>query len=245
VSEPWKRSLTEIEESPQRTDLVAGFVSLCRIINNPVEQASALVACSKVILASQPLLALKILQLSLGLMPRHPGALVFAREIFKRRGRWASEQQVGELIATLTHTRATTFLPSDISASVAVAETKTEAMAREHEFEVGQQRADSFLQGEQHEAPRDFADERVFQFLNRCGFEREWSSFANGFSKNNAGLVAFASMLSSLSLLKSDDLPLALSMLQKMIIERPDDSGARELMERLFPNSISTQREGK
>lgn len=251
MSEPWKKSLTEIEESPQRTDLVAGFVSLCRILNNPMEQASALVACSKVILASQPLLALKILQLSLRLMPHHPGALVFAREIFKRRGRWASEQQVAELIATVTHTRATTFLPSDISASVAVAETKTEAKteakakAKEHEFASGQQRANSFLQGEQREAPRDFADERVLQFLNRCGFEREWSGLANGFSKNNAGLVAFARMLISLSMLKPDDLPLALSMLQKMIIESPDDSGAPELMRRLFPNSISRQREGK
>lgn len=245
MSEPWKKSLTEIAENPQRTDLVAGFVSLCRILNNPMEQASALVACSKVILAFQPLLALKILQLSLRLVPHHPGTLVFAREIFRRRGRWASEQQVAELIATLTQTRATTFLPSDISASVAGAETKTEARAKEHEFVSGKKRADSFLQGEQHEATRDFADERVFQFLTRCGFEREWSGLANGFSKNNAGLVAFASMLISLSLLRPDDLPLALSMLQKMIIETPDDSGAQELMGRLFPNSISTQREGK
>jgi hypothetical protein len=97
----------------------------------------------------------------------------------------------------------------------------------------------------QQEPPRNYADERVFQFLNRCGFELEWASFANGFGKNNAGLVAFASMLSSLSLLKSHDLPLAVSMLQKMLNERPDDSGAQELLERLFPDSISTQREGK
>jgi hypothetical protein len=244
VSEPWKRSLSAIEENPQRTDLVAGFVSLCRIIKNPVEQASALVACSKVILAYQPLLALKILQLSLGLMPRHPGALVFAKEIFKRRGRWASEQRVAELIATLTHTMATTFLAPEISASVAVVATKAETVASDPELETGPQRADS-LHGVQQEAWRNFADERVLQFLNRCGFELEWASFANGFSKNNAGLVAFASMLASLSMLKSHDLPLAVSMLKKMIQERPDDSGAEQLLERLFPDSISTQREGK
>jgi len=111
----WKQLLAGLEENPGRIDLASGVICLCRTIQNPVEQAGLLTACSALILKAQPLVALQMLRLALILAPRHPLALTYARDIFKRRGRWAAEQRVTELLATLTHATAVSPPPDAVS----------------------------------------------------------------------------------------------------------------------------------
>lgn len=81
-------------------------------MNNPSEQAGLLTECSSVILRAQPVLALQMLRLALLLAPRENSALRYAKEIFKRRGRWAAEQTVAEILATAT--QATAVSPSPV-----------------------------------------------------------------------------------------------------------------------------------
>lgn len=75
-------------------------------MQNPVEQSGLLTECAMRILPVQPIAGLHILRLALLLAPRHPSALKVTRELFRRRGRWAAEQRVAELFATLTNATA-------------------------------------------------------------------------------------------------------------------------------------------
>lgn len=260
-----KSILAGLQQNPQRADLVAGFIALCRTVQNPQEQADSLIQCSKTILASQPLVALRILELALAIAPRHLTALDFAREIFKRRGRWSSEQRVAELMATLTQATATTILPKELSSTLTAASDKPseeseKSIIDEQRFGVErtapeqQPLIEDFIPVREPAAAPVSAsvvesdpdvEPRVAEFLKRCGFEQSWASYATGVSKTNAGLVAFVSMLVSLGFIKANDLTLAGIMLQKMLNEKPDDSGAQNLLEKLFPDLVSGARGGK
>lgn len=110
MTDSWKHLLAGIEQNPERWDLVSGVVCLCRTLQNPAAQALLLVDCSALILRAQPILALQMLRLALLLNPKEYKALAFAKEIFQRRGRWASEQRVAELMTTLN--RATAVSPT-------------------------------------------------------------------------------------------------------------------------------------
>ncbi|NBO37088.1 hypothetical protein EBU99_00725 [bacterium] len=230
----WKQILAGLEQNPGRVDVVAGLLSICRTIQNPMEQGTALVTCAQIILPTQPLLAIKLLELALQLAPRNEIALIFAREIFKRRGRWASEQRVVELLATLTQTTATTVPPAGFAKSDALmrSDKTIERVVDSMKTVVPPTR--------EVPSPTIKAEQsRVSEFLTRCGFQLEWERYSDGFSKTNAGLVAFVSLLNSLSLLSEAELPLAKSLLQKMIKEKDDGSGAQELYDRLFVHSLS------
>ncbi|MEN9827078.1 MAG: hypothetical protein RI953_2823 [Pseudomonadota bacterium] len=114
MSGQWKQLLAGLEENPGRGDLVAGVLSLCRTMQNPSEQAGLLTECSAIILRAQPVLALQMLRLALLLSPRETSSLKYAKEIFKRRGRWAAEQKVTEILATATQATAVTPPPRGI-----------------------------------------------------------------------------------------------------------------------------------
>lgn len=103
---PWKQLLSGVEQNPERSDLVSGVVCLCRTMQNPIEQSRLLSHCAALILQAQPLLSLQLLRLALLLSPREALALHIAKEVFRRRGRFAAEQRVGELLATLTNASA-------------------------------------------------------------------------------------------------------------------------------------------
>lgn len=119
----WNQLLANLEQNPSRSDLTAGVISLCRTMQNPIEQANLLVDCSTVILKAQPLLGLQMLRLALLLAPRDARTLMYAKEIFKRRGRWAAEQRVSELMATLTQATAVTPPPAGLSVLETVTKT--------------------------------------------------------------------------------------------------------------------------
>lgn len=274
MSENMQNILAGIIASPQRTDLLAGFVALCRTDKSESRQADSLVSCARVLLPAQPLLALKLLQLALALAPQHLQALLLAREIFKRRGRLASEQRVTELLNTQHSASAVTHLPENVKASVIQTVSADEKTAERsppeaiHEHQeppllLVEQPVDETLsenaveqksepeievqpQSNAHELTAK-ADEhdRVMEYLKRCGFDPAWVSLAAGFSKNNAGLISFAGMLVGLNMIQAAERPLAGIMLLKMINEKPDESGAKEILERVFPELVTIQREGK
>jgi hypothetical protein len=102
----WKQLLEGLEQNPARGDLASGVMCICRTLQNPVEQAGLLTECAVLVLPVQPMVGLQMIRIALLLAPRHPTALKCAREIFKRRGRWAAEQRVSELMATLTNATA-------------------------------------------------------------------------------------------------------------------------------------------
>lgn len=269
MAETLTKLISVIQQNPQRADLVVGFLGLCGTLQNPAEQSAALVACSKAVLSNQPLLALKILELSLVVSPRSEEALQMARDIFRRRGRWSAEQRVIEFMSTQTQVAATTLVPTEVSSSVVAiperstpqeqttqlslddhdhdlfaSETKSEAQLKprvqgESVLKSLLQEDDSKVVGSQT------AESRIVEFLNRCGFDQNLAAYASGVSQTNAGLVAFVSMLISLGLIRADDLMLAGIMLQKMLNERDDNSGANVLFDRLFPEISSNGRGGK
>lgn len=111
----WKKLLSGVEQNPERSDLVSGVVCLCRTMQNPVEQSRLLSQCAAIILHAQPLLSLQLLKLALLLAPREALALQIAKEVFHRRGRFAAEQRVSELIATLTNASAVSPAPPELS----------------------------------------------------------------------------------------------------------------------------------
>lgn len=234
-----------ITGSPQRSDLLAGFIALCRTDKNPIRQAEALVSCAKAILSTQPLLALKLLQVALGVAPKHPAALGMAKQIFNRRGRWSAEQRIAELMSTQTQASALTPLSEDLRASVVETVTKEPALPEPlpafEDVAVQLSEIESLPKDESVSVQQD----RVEEYLKRCGFEVGWAHLASGFSRNNAGLTAFVGMLVGLNMIKVDERTLAGIMLLKMINEKPDDSGAQEILERLFPDLVSANREGK
>ena len=116
----WKQLLEGLEQNPGRADLASGVLCVCRTMQNPIEQSGLLTACAVLILPVQPLAGLHMLRLALLLAPRHPHALQVAREIFRRRGRWAAEQRVTEFAATLTN--ATAVSPPSESISLMTAQ---------------------------------------------------------------------------------------------------------------------------
>ena len=87
-------------------------------MQNPADQAGLLTHCSATILRAQPVLALQLLRLALLLSPRETSSLKFAKEVFKRRGRWAAEQKVTEILATATQATAVTPPPLGIMDSL-------------------------------------------------------------------------------------------------------------------------------
>jgi hypothetical protein len=305
VPESLEHLVAGIAHSPQRADLLAGFIALCRTDKNPIRQANALVSCANAILSAQPLVALKVLQVALAVAPKHSAALALAKEIFRRRGRWASEQRIAELLSTQTHVSALTPLPDDLRSSVVetaikIPEPRTEQMTapvfssepftelkdqpepepvpepvlepvlepvpepepqskpaviqspepptvQQSKPELAQQEDRVMTQPIQKiaEAHNDFEQGRVDEYLRRCGFDASWLSLAAGFSKSNAGLVSFVGMLVGLNMINADEKPLAGMMLLKMITEKPDESGAQEILARLFPELVTKDREGK
>jgi len=84
-------------------------------MQNPIEQSRLLSHCAALILQAQPLLSLQLLRLALLLSPREALALHIAKEVFRRRGRFAAEQRVGELLATLTNASAVSPAPLEMS----------------------------------------------------------------------------------------------------------------------------------
>ncbi|MBM3383029.1 MAG: hypothetical protein FJY29_11375 [Betaproteobacteria bacterium] len=258
-----------ISSNPQRIDLLAGFIALCRTDKNELRQADSLVNCAKAVLTAQPLLSLKLLEVALAIAPKHPPALAMAKEIFRRRGRWSSEQRIAELMSTQTLASALTPLPDDLKASVVDTATKVPAQQPEMEKVPDDLELSLFKRvplPEPKQAPTqeqesaalpepkpaaipqttdDSQQHRVNEYLERCGFDGNWSNLSTGFSKNNAGLVSFVGMLVGMNMIKADERTLAGIMLLKMINEKPDGSGAHEILERLFPELVHSNREGK
>jgi hypothetical protein len=248
--EQWKHILGNIEQNPQRADLVAGFLSLCKTIHNPMEQASALVSCAKCLLPVQPLISLRVLQLALVLSPRSQAALDLAKEIFKRRGRWAAEQRVAEFSMTQSHATATVLMPAIPTSERASAEPEMptfaqgadapnfvlESSAGENPVATGAQAKDDSIG--RVELPEDLVD----RFLILAGHPAELAGLSVGLSKNNSGLVAFVGLLFGSGKLGSSERERSASLLLNIIKENPDDSGAEALFERLFGEDNSSQK---
>ncbi|MEY4065102.1 MAG: hypothetical protein RIR26_1310 [Pseudomonadota bacterium] len=244
--ESWKQILGNIEQNPQRADLVAGFLSLCRMTQNPMEQASALVTCAQCLLPAQPLLSMRVLQLALILSPRSQAGLSLAQELFKRRGRWAAEQRVAEFSLTLSHATATVLMPAMPSAAAPALDAEIPA-DQGNRRDVKEQSVPSSVSAEpaRGDSPTPAAaleQSAVEKFLALAGLPADLASLSLGFSKNNSGLVAFVGLLMGSGKLKPPDIERSAALLLKMIKENPDDSGAEVLFERLFSEAPSSPR---
>ncbi|MEN9808591.1 MAG: hypothetical protein RLZZ488_158 [Pseudomonadota bacterium] len=160
---PWKKLLSGIEQNPERSDLVSGVVCLCRTMQNPIEQSRLLSQCAALILQAQPLLSLQLLRLALLLAPREALALQIAKEVFRRRGRFAAEQRVGELLATLTNASAVTPAPLEVSGGSTQTRT-TIATSLSPYFEEGE------------DIPKNEVTESVSSTINDTPVEIDWLS---------------------------------------------------------------------
>lgn len=248
--EQWKHILGNIEQNPQRADLVAGFLSLCRTVQNPLEQATALVSCAKCLLPVQPLVSLRVLQLALVLSPRSQAGLDLAKEIFKRRGRWAAEQRVAEFSMTQSHATATVLMPAIPPSERPSSEPEMPSFAQddyaprfELESSAGQNPvADALQATDDLDAGFELPEGLVERFLALAGHPTELAGLAVGLSKNNSGLVAFVGLLFGSGKLGSSERERSASLLLNMIKENPDESGAEALFERLFGEDNPSQK---
>lgn len=234
-----KKALTEIERTPQQSDLIVGYISLCRILKSIPEQVYALTSCSGVLLPHHPILGLKLLKLALFLDPEDPVAKEALQDVLKRRGRWVTEQRLAELKRTTLQTAATS--PVDPDFSVLKTDNETHESSFPQLSELNEPPSESFFH-EHLDVPSVPSEQqnRLEEYLNRCGFDSTLIRYAQGMSGNNCGLVTFVGLLQRLGLVNSQDMPLALIMLRKMMDENPDHSEAMALYKQMFEPARST-----
>jgi hypothetical protein len=231
-----KKALVELEGKPQQSELIVGYLSLCKYLKTTPEQVAALTWCTQAILADHPILALKIMKIALLLDPADRSSNALIQDVLRRRGRWASEQRLSELNRTTLLTSAASYGVPDFlvaHSEQSASFTSVPPIAWE---EPGAAVAETPIQKRSnHEISQ--APTRASEFLVRCGFSQELLRYAQGMSSNNCGLVTFVGVLQRLSLVKPSEMPLALHMLRKMIDENPDSSEALLLYSQLFESA--------
>lgn len=240
-----KKALTEIERTPQQSDLIVGFISLCKTLKNLPDQVYALNSCADVLLLEHPILALKLMKLVLLLDPEDPIAREALLDVLKRRGRWVTERRLAELKRTTLHTAATSPVDPDFSVLKPDSETHESTFSRQNKLKLHESTRDSVLR-EPKIVPENSIEQqnRVEEYLSRCGFDPSLVRYAQGMSCNNCGLVTFVGLLQRLGLVKSQDMHLALIMLRKMMDENPDNSEAMTLYKQMFePVRLMADRE--
>lgn len=231
-----KKVLKELEKNPQQADLIVGYLSLCKMLKTAPEQVVALTWCSKAILSEYPLLALKLMKVALLLESTDTEANSWLQDILRSRGRKVSELRLLELSRTTVQTSATSHGVPDFAVMHRENETGQTAQPAQPPLQMDVPEISGAISIESRDVGYQQKElrTRFSEFLSRCGFSSDLERYAQGMSNNNCGLVTFVGVLQRLGLVKTNDMPLALMMLKKMIDENPDTSEALLLFAQLF-----------